>query len=390
MKLLAYIKIGLKNLFKQLPTVILSFAVLPITLALLMGYIQKDMFTPSINDPIISVIIVDEDNTPLSRELIRYLKSEDLSKVLEIKDEDAHYKLIIPKGYEEGLVSLNSKLASTKIIVGENASTTLGNVLANLIDNYNNEVSQGIVIKNNTDKMNLDEIEKENLISSVRDKIVKAYTTNAINNNIITVRKSLDSFEFFSISFLNFTFIMFIMGLITGDDMERKNCIYNRVMSTAMTKYDYFHYNLVSNYIFMIILNAFYVLAFRLSGLSFEGSIPLLIIIILMQSLMITVIASFLSNYFGKAAITAVNIFLIFQVFLGGMIIPLEKFPNSKIFTFFAKYRADVLISQVYKNYILYNDFSSIGKYLGIIAILSLFIYGLSILKIKLNWGEVK
>lgn len=392
MKLLAYLKITLKGIYKQLPAVILSYAIMPIALALLMGYIQKDMFTPSINDPIISLYIVNEDNTPLSGELERFLKSEDLSKVLEIKDseDDVHYKVIIPKGYENSLVSLDNKSSDIKILIGENASTTLGKVLANLIDNYNNEVSQGIVIGNNIDNMNLTETEKENLILKVRDKIVKAYSTNSIKNNIVTSRKSLDSFEFFSIGFLNFTFIMFIMALIVGDDIERKNCIYHRVMSTAMSKYDYFHYNLISNYFFMIILNSAYVLAFRLSRLSFQGSLPLLIVIILMQSLMITIIGAFLSNYFGKAASIAVNIFLIFQVFLGGIIVPLDKFSNNKIFEFFSKYRADVLISQVYKNYILYNNFSSIGKYLGAIGILSLVIYGLSILRIKLNWGEVK
>ncbi len=61
------------------------------------------LLPPSVENPIMKISIVDEDNTIQSENLISFLNSEEMGKIIEIDSEDYKYKLIIPKGYEESL-----------------------------------------------------------------------------------------------------------------------------------------------------------------------------------------------------------------------------------------------------------------------------------------------
>ena len=85
MKLLAYLKINIKGLIKEFPAFLLSYGIYPIIIALVMGYMQKDLFTPTINNPIFSVIIQDEDNTVQSENLVNFLNSEEMSNIMTVK-----------------------------------------------------------------------------------------------------------------------------------------------------------------------------------------------------------------------------------------------------------------------------------------------------------------
>src|SRR5690606_20225416 len=136
----------------------------------IMGYTQKDLFTPSINNPIMSVVIQDEDNTVQSKNLVDFISSEEMSKVITVKnsqDENFDYTIRIPQGYEDSLLG-NS---STSVIVEakEKASTTLEHILMSIIDKYNEEISQGLVIRRNIENMPISAEEKENLILEINN-----------------------------------------------------------------------------------------------------------------------------------------------------------------------------------------------------------------------------
>lgn len=392
MKLLAYLKLSLKGLIKEFPAFLLSYAVYPIVLSLVMGYVQKDMFTPVVNDPIFSIIVVDEDNTKESQNLVSFLNSEDISKILTIKSNDSEkfdYTLRILKGYEDSL--LGNSPSSIKVEAEENSSTTMGNVLVNIVDKYNKEISQDLIIRNNIENNSLSKEEKSKLVGEINAILTNAYSTDSIKTNIHNVRKNLNSYEYFSISFLNYAFIVFVMAVIASDALEKENGLYNRIMSTSITKFQYFNYGVMSNYLMMVVVNLIYVGAYKISGLSFKGSLPILLLIVLVQSFMITVIGTLISTIFKKKyGLPLVQVFLIFQLILGGMIGPLDKLGSNAIFTFFAKYKPDILISNTYKNYIIHNNLSSISNYLLIMVVISMVLYLINILAIQMKWGVSK
>lgn len=389
MKLLAYLKIALKGIIREFPAFLLSYAMYPVILALVMGYVQKDMFVPVINDPILSIIIVDEDNTTESQNLILFLNSEELSKVITVEpstSEKFDYTLRIPKGYKDSLEG--KKFTSVKVEAEEKSPTSLGNILVNIVDKYNIEISQGLVIEKSIENNSLPKEEKDKLVSEINTILNKVYTTDSIKSSIYDVRKSLDSYEYFSISFLNFAFIMFIMAVIAGDALEKENGLYNRIMSTSITRFQFFNYGLISNYFTMIVINLMYVLAYRLTRLSFQGSLTLLLLIILIQSLMITIIGTLISTVFKKKyGLPLVQIFLVFQLILGGMIGPLDKLHGNKIFVFFSKYKPDILISNTFRNYIINDNLSSISNYLLIMLGISFLLYIINTVIIQMKWG---
>ncbi|MBU5425401.1 ABC transporter permease [Tissierella pigra] len=389
MKLLAYLKVALKGLIKEFPSFVLSYAIFPIILALVMGYVQKDMFTPAINDPIFSIIIVDEDNTGESKGLISFLSSGEMSKVLTIEPTDSDkfdYTLRIPEGYRNSLLGKNP--ASIKIEAKEKSSTTMGNILVNIIDKYNLEISQKLVIEKGFEGNSLSEENKESLMMEINHILNNIYSTNSIENNIYEVRKSLSSFEYYSITFLNFSFIVFLMAVIASDSLEKENGLYSRIMSTSMTRIQYFNYGFMSNYLTIIVANLIYVGAFRLSRLSFQGSLPILLLIVLVQSLMITIIGSLISTLFKKKyGIPILQVFLVVQMIFGGMIGPLDKWNSSPIFSFFAKFKPDAVIVNSYRNYIINNNLSSIYNYLFIMLGISMILYLVNLLLIQMKWG---
>lgn len=390
MKLLAFLKVSLKGIIKEFPTFVLSYAIYPIIIALVMGYVQKDMFTPVVNDPIFSIIIVDEDNTRESENLISFLNSEEISKVMTVKSSDSEkfdYTLRIPKGYEDSLLGKTS--ASVRVEAEEKSPTSLGNILVNIVDKYNKELSQGLVIHQNIENKSLEN--KNSLIEEINRVLIKAYTTDSIKNNIHSVRKSLNSYEYYSVSFLNFAFIIFLMAVIVSDALEKENGLYNRIMSTAITKWEYFNYGIMSNYLMMVVANIFYVGAYRVAGLSFKGSLPILLLIVLVQSFMITVIGTLISTIFKKKyGLPLIQVFLMVQMIFGGMIGPLHKWNKSPIFDFFAKYKPDAVIVNTYRNYLIHNNISSISNYLLIMLGISMILYLINLLAIQMKWGVSK
>lgn len=392
MKLLAYLKVSLKGLIKEFPAFLLSYAIYPIVIALVLGYVQKDMFTPAINDPIFSIIIVDEDNTKESNNLISFLNSEEVSKILTVKTnnrEKFDYTLRIPKGYENSLLGKTS--TSVKVEAEEKSSTTIGNILVNMVDKYNEEVSQGLVIQESIENNSLTNEAREKLMVEINTILSNAYATNSINTNIHNVRKSLNSYEYYSVTFLNFAFIIFLMAVITSDALEKEIGLYNRIMSTSMTKFQYFNYGMMSSYLMMLVANLIYVGTYRIIGLSFKGSLPILLLIVLVQSFMITVIGTLISTIFKKKyGLPLVQIFLVVQMILGGMVGPLHKWNINPIFDFYNKYKPDAVIVNTYRNYILYNNLSSISNYLLIMVGVSMVLYLVNVLAIQMKWGVSK
>lgn len=388
MKLLAFLKISVKGIIKEFPTFLLTYALYPMIIALVMGYLQEDMFVPTIDKPIFSIVIVDEDNTKESKDLISFLKSKEISKILTVNPSDNekfNYTLRIPEGYNSSL--LGEDPASIVVEAEEKASTTMGNILVHIVNKYNSEVSQNLIIKNSIENALLSEKDKQQLIEEINIILNKTYTSSAIDTNIHNVRKSLDSFEYYSLTFLNFSFIIFIMAIIVSDSLDKENGTYSRIMSTSITKFQYFNCTLISNYLMMVVINLIYVGAYRLSGLSFNGSFSILLIIVLIQSFIITLIGTLISKLFKKKyGLPMAQVFLVFQI-ISGSLIPLSKFNGNKVFEILSKYRPDTLMVDTYRNYLIYNDLSSISNYLLIMIGLSIVLYLFNILAINRKRG---
>ncbi|NMB07256.1 MAG: ABC transporter permease, partial [Tissierellia bacterium] len=153
MKFKAFLKLTFISIMKNLPNMLLTFSIFPIFLGLIVGYFQKDYFTPSVETPIMSISILDEDNSNQSKNLIDFLNNEQMKQIIKTDEEEAKYELIIPKGYEASL--LNNGESNIEIHVKKDGSVRRAEILGDIIDRYNEEISQGLYIEDKIVQMDI-------------------------------------------------------------------------------------------------------------------------------------------------------------------------------------------------------------------------------------------
>jgi ABC-2 type transport system permease protein len=383
MKLLAYIKLTLIQALRESKQLLLVFAVFPIAISAMMAYFQKDLFTPTTEIPKMNISLFDEDKSQLSNNIINFFNSEAMQKLVEVtEDKDkADYEILIPKSYEEELI--NNKKNTITVKVKKDASASSGEILSNIIDRYSEDINLQLLINKN--------VKNDAIINSITKDINKIYTSDTFKTDFLQLKKNLSSYEYFSVSLLGFMFLMLIMSLAASFYLERENGMYERVMSTAITKAQYFNYNLISCFIFALMLNAVYIFTYRILGLSFKVSIPLLLILIFVQSLLATAATALIVAFLNKKNSTIVmNVIMLLQVIIGGSFIPVEQIGASKFFIQLAKFSPDALISKAYRNLLIYDNLSSITYYVIGMLVVSILFYVISIVKINIKWGESK
>ncbi|NFH67356.1 ABC transporter permease [Clostridium botulinum] len=392
MMLKAFVKLRLKSVFRELPIMIFTFAIFPIVLSSLYGYFQKDMFSPKNEIDKIAICIEDKDNSKLSNEFIKFLGSNELKKFIDIKKnkEKAIEEVIIPKGYEKSIIE--DKEIAIKIDEREKDKEVSSKILKDIIDNYNKELKNNLTIGNNINKMDIPKEKKDLLVKEISKDITKIYKKDAIRNYIVKSTRNLTSYEYYSVSILSFMFIVTVMSLCNRYYEEKKKGIFQRTLSTSISKTEYFNYSLISWYIFAVLFNSIYVLSYRFLGLSFKGNIGLLLLIVLTKSLLEVAISSVVIAFFKeqKMAVIFLNTVLIISVSLGGVFYPLEKVINSfnKIFRAISNFAPNVLIIKAYKSFLIYNSFEAIKYYLITFILVSMVLYSVSLLKNNIKWGD--
>ncbi|AFS79613.1 ABC transporter permease protein [Gottschalkia acidurici 9a] len=385
MRLMAFIKIGIKGMIRGILPLVLTYTIFPIALSFIIGYFQTELFTPSVKMPKIEISIVDNDKTKLSGELINFLNSEDMKEIIEIKNNNqGKYEIQIPKGYEGDLLKLRDNSETrVNINVSKEGASRLGEILGSVIDSYNYKIVDQTLIEESIDKRDISKEDKQEIIYNLNKDINEIYSNKSIKDNLLDLQKSLSSYEYYSIKLLSFSFITLMMALALSEYMSIENGTYKRIMSTSITKVEYFNCNLVSNYIMAIVVNLIYVFSYRLMDMSFKGSLPLLLSIVIFQSLLITTIAGFMSVIFKKKQTNMILMGLIIYQSLMGGFIPIDKISNSEILKTLFNYSPDVIITKTYKNFLIFNDFNSIKINLIITALLSVVFYALSIIRVK-------
>ncbi|WP_315116392.1 ABC transporter permease [uncultured Clostridium sp.] len=379
MKLKAYIKLTLKGIIKELPMMLFVFAVFPISLSYLHGYFQKEVFDISNEISKVTISIVDEDNSNASKGLIDFLQGEELRKIIKVEKEDkGDINIKIPLGYEESL--LNLKQGEIKIDQKDKKKLSSFKIITTLIDKYNQEIQQGVVIKNKLG---------EEKLKDINSKLNGLYKENIIENNIIKTKKNLTSFEYYSVSIMSFIIILTIMSLSTKYYTERENGLFNRIMSTSLSKVQYFNYNLVTFFMFAMIMNFIYIMTYRILNISFSGSLSLLTILFTLTSVLEAVAAGLVIAFIKskKTAIQLLNGLLIISSFFGGVFLPIDKIDNF-FMSFIGKFMPNNLIIKSYNNYLLNDSLNDLYPYIFMFATSAAVLYIVSLLKVKLKWGE--
>lgn len=388
MRIKATIKVTLKGVLVQWKQILLMFAAFPLIIALIMSSYQKDLFKPEVSIDKINISIVDEDNSKTSNKFKELFNAETFKEIFNVTNK-SQYEIIIPKGYEDTLI--NEKESTIKVNEKKRVSRTNELIIKNVIEQYGKSLTESMLISKKIDAMsNAISIEdKDKLFNEVINNINKNSVTTAIKQNIVTGERVLTAIENQAATMMTLMVFTILISCIAGFNMDKENGSNKRLLSTPMTKCNFFNLDVLIFFIASLIYGTIYILAFRISGLAFKGvSVLNITSILICQSLLIASLAGIIIAFFGKGAANTIVIILMYMhIIFGGGFVPLKDI-NNKLFLAISKYSPGNIISETYVNCILFNSFNSIFKYLIIMIVLSLVFYVVSILKVKIRWEE--
>lgn len=386
MKAWAYLKLHLKAIIKQIHIIFFTGVIFPLILGLVMANFQKEAFIKENKAPFIEISISDEDKSQMSGALISFLKSDELKKIIVIKDKDSEnaINLIIKSGYEERLK--NNEKQEIIIKEGKNTEGISLKILNDVIQKYHDDIFEGTLIEKNIENKTLPEENKSRLYKNISEEIFNLNSSNFISESILESKRSLTAYEYFSVTMLSYLIFILITGIVHGGYQEKEIGVTDRIKAAPITAIENFNYGFMGTVIYSICLMAMYVGVYKILGLSFNGSITLLALLVIISAIFTVAVSCLLSQIIGKKYFTAfITVLMFVQIILGGTFIPLKQFTSNEFIRSLAKFSPDVLITKAYNGYIIHNSFNSISLYLlGLLGI-SIISYLLCLVIIKVK-----
>jgi ABC-2 type transport system permease protein len=376
----ATLKVSLIGIVSQWKVILLIYAVFPLVLAIGIGYFQKDIFLPQTVQDKIAINFIDQDNSSFSKGLTALFQSDELKKLFKFTDK-ADYVITIPKGYEANIMRLRS--STMKIEENHRSSSSNELILKSILNQYGNGITEAVTVANKTQALKI----KEKALVTVALKQISS--ENALKPKMLRGERILTSYENQAVTLMTFMFFTILLGCVAAYHLDKENGCFKRLLSSPITKAAFFNLDLLIFFVTSFVYGAVYVLAFSVTGLSFKGVNPINIFAILVgQSLLITSLSGLIIAFLNKQnSNIVIIIFMYSQIIFGGGFIPVKEISNE-VFTKLSTFAPGNILSEAYKNCILFNSFRNLVPYLLVMLSLSIAIYIISILKVKIRWEE--
>ncbi|MGL5086282.1 MAG: ABC transporter permease [Clostridium sp.] len=279
MKYILYLKISLKNLLAGWKTSLAMIIGLPLGLSLFLGTIYSVQEKNS-EVPIVNINIVDEDKTQYSQDLIGFLDSLELKENVSINNEDDKVlKLIIPKGYGENVLKLNS----IEVIYENKKDYFEFKIINEILNKYH----EGIYLASqNLTTENIQELQK----SSVKTNLIKGEKKDYYKDN--------------SLIGISFAASIMIMTLAVAYYTPVSRNINKKTSLAPISRNIHFGLEYLSSVIYVAIILFVYVLFYNITGIAFKGVLISSLIVIAGSALFIAsvsiLIVSFFKEKYGK------------------------------------------------------------------------------------------
>jgi ABC-type multidrug transport system permease subunit len=376
MKLIPYVKKGLKLFIKDIRMMVISFLILPMALAFIYSNMQKDMFEGKNHE--IDVIRVDFQYNAGSEKgkILKEILSQKVIKEF-IKQEknageytvtmDENFKNIEIKGKDEGSVQF----------------VMLKNFVTELINNFN----KFEVMQNSINSLNLSASEKGSLMSSVVASLNESNRELTIKEEIVEGYRTLGAIEYYTISIFSFTSLIMIVTLASYFYKEIKEGIVKRSLSTPNNKRNYFLGNIVTVFIISLLISVAYITINRVRGVAFLGNPIHIAAVILAQSLLCASLVGFVTAFIKKemTANMLMNIIFIVPSMFGGVFF-YDEIIDNKIMQSIMDLVPNALVLNAYKNLSITESFSAIQGEVLAMLILSIVFLASALVKIERKW----
>ncbi|OPJ55721.1 ABC transporter permease [Clostridium oryzae] len=384
MKAGAIIKNTLKAHLAEWKELVLIYAVFPLVLIMVISFFYKSVYNPDTKIRRININFTDYDNTKTSSQFINMFRENNMKDIFSIK-EKGDYEIIIPKNYEKNITLL--KPSTIKIIENKETSRSNEAIIKSIISEYGKKITELATISDKVNKLNV--VDKEKIYKKITQRVSKNNADNSIDKHILKGQKHLSSYEEQGTSTISFMVMLMIMGCAASYYKDKESGYYKRVMSAPISKLQYFIINSGIFFISSFICGALYITTILVFKIAFTiDNLPNLLIILISQSLLVSSVASLFVAFFSKNVSNFVMVLLMYyQIIFGNTFIPV-KILSNKMFVLMTKFSPGSIISNTYRSCLISNSFFSVINYSAIVLTISVIVYAVSIIKVKIRWGE--
>jgi ABC-2 type transport system permease protein len=376
MKLIPYIKKGLKIFIKDIKMMTISFLILPMALAFFYGNMQKDMFEGKKNS--IDTFKVDfeyNQGSVKGKILSEILSQTEVKKLIEQEKKDPEYSVLISEDFK------------TVELKGKDQEAVQFVILKNFVTAVINNFNQYDVMNNSIRSLNLSEPEKISLMNNVMTAFSNGEKEISIKEEIVEGYKTMNSIEYYTISIFSFTSLIMIITLVSYFFREVKEGIVKRSLSTPNNKRNYFLGFIATMFIISLTISSVYVIINRFRGIAFLGNPTHLAIVILAQSVLCASVVGFVIAFIKKevTANILMNVVLLVPSMFGGVYFYGEII-SSKLMQRIMNLVPNALILNSYKGLEISGTFQAIQGEVLAMAVLSIVLLSAALFKIELKW----
>lgn len=281
MKILISIKTTLRGMLASGAITLGYFIGFPVLLAMFMSFIQGSLTEENLTLSKASIVIVDEDKSEMSKNLVDFLNSSAVENIIKIEEEPNKdtTAIVIPEGYGEKLMAQNK--SSITINAKEELEKNSLEVLKIILDNYHQSIYLSLSGGNNKEiNSNLQE--------------------TAVQSSNIFVKDQDNSKGIYAVSMLEFAITMLLFNFIQGAYIQIAKNMDNRVRTTPMSNNEVYFCDFACNFVYTAVIVGAYVFFFMATGISFQGNVLTLLILVLMTALFISSLGLFVTRVFGE------------------------------------------------------------------------------------------
>lgn len=376
MKLVPYIKKGLKIFIKDIRMMTISFLILPMALALIYGNMQRNMFEGKSHE--IDAVKVDfqyNQGSEKGRILNEILSQDEVMGFFKQEKDAAEYTVIIQDDFKNAEIK------------GKDEGTVQFDMLKNFVTVIINNFNKYELMQSNINSLNISEAQRIDLRNSVMNSFNQSNREASIKEKIVEGYKTLGPIEYYTISMFSFTSLLMIATLAGYFYKEIKEGIVKRSLSTPNNKRNYFIGNMVSIFLIALIISTAYIAINRIRGVAFLGDPIHIAAVILSQSILCAAVSGFVTAFIKKEMTASIllNVIFIVPSIFGGVFF-YDEIIDNKIMQKIMDLAPNALVLNAYKELSITGSFSAASGEVLAMILLSIVLLVSALVKIEHKW----
>ena len=254
-KFLTYFITEQRLAFQNLPQILGTYVLIPLLLLMYMGNIDNIFNTPELNIKPIKINIENQDKSDFGQILVNFLKSEEMSKYIEIA-EDAEYDVIIKENYGDDINKSNVVLKTAP-----NASVQNANIIQTLLEYFQQSMSNQLSLQGSMSKLSAEDAKN---LQAELDKAVETASEIEFETEAYVEENTISPLQLSATSGILYLFILTVNSSVAIRIQENFSGLLKRLEILPLSPVQNTIYPLFSTAFTYSILAVIYMLVWKI------------------------------------------------------------------------------------------------------------------------------